>query len=58
MRWPFRRREPDHEGLADARRMLAKARADEPRVARIVREHKARQAENHFAEKFKKAMEA
>jgi hypothetical protein len=40
-----------------ARWQLAKARADEPRVAWIVAAHERKLAENHFAEKFKKAVE-
>ena len=58
MKWPWRRPKPDPAGLKEAKQMLAKARADEPRVARLVAEHRRKNAENHFAEKFKKALEA
>lgn len=57
MKWPWRRPEPDPAEMQRARWQLAKARADEPRVAWIVAAHERKLAENHFAEKFKKALE-
>lgn len=57
MRWPWSPpAPPDPTGLKEARAALAKARADEPRVARIVEEHRRRQAENHFGPAIKAAL--
>lgn len=58
MRWPWRRSEPDRDGMNAARMLLAKAQADEPRVARIAAAHHRKITENHFGEKFKRAMES
>ena len=56
MRWPWRRPSIDAAGLARAKRELAKARADELRVARIVEAHRDQQARNHFGERFHLAL--
>jgi hypothetical protein len=58
MRWPWKPRTPDLRELEQAQQALAKAQRDEPRVARIAEAHHRKIAENHFAQKFKKAMEA
>lgn len=56
MRWPWRRHEPDREGLERARQQLAKARADEPRVAELAEQLHRKIAENHFGPKFAAAL--
>lgn len=56
-RWRWRRPEPDREGLAEAREMLAKARADEPRVAAIAEAHKQKIRDNHFGPKIAAALQ-
>lgn len=57
MRWPWTPpQHPDPSGLRAAKQALAQAQADEPRVARIVEEHKRRQAENHFGPAIKAAL--
>lgn len=38
----------DDTDFREARKALAKARADEPRVAHIVAEHRRKQEENRF----------
>lgn len=49
MRWPWKQRpHVDDTDFREARKALAKARADEPRVAHIVAEHRRKQEENRF----------
>jgi hypothetical protein len=48
--------EPDHEGLERARQQLAKARADEPRVAELVETLHRKIRENHFGPKIAAAL--
>lgn len=48
MRWPWKRPDIDDRTLDEAKESLAKARADEPRVARIVDAHRRKIEQNHF----------
>lgn len=55
--WPYRRRHPvDAAGLEDAKRTLAKARADEVKVAATVDRTRRRLEENHLAMTFDQAL--
>lgn len=51
MRWPWKKRDPDPAGMARARQALAKAQADEPRIADIAEQVNRRIRENHFGPK-------
>lgn len=55
-RWPWKRPEPDTAGLEEARQELAQARANNPRVTRVVEAHHRKQRENHFGEQFARAI--
>ena len=56
MRWPWQRIEVDESEAERAQESLARARADEPRVARLVTEHRRKQEENHFGPKIHAAL--
>lgn len=60
MRWPWRRRgwqtPRDIEGLKEAKQMLAKARADEVRVAAVAEAHRRIREENHFGPRIAAAL--
>lgn len=58
MRWPWKDRNPDPRELQRAQQALLKAQRDEQRVAWIAEAHHRKIAENHFAQKFQKAMES
>lgn len=56
MKWPWLRHPPDPTGLAKAREALAKARADEPRVAHLADTLRTKIRENHFGPKIAAAL--
>lgn len=56
--WPFKRAAPDTTGLEESRQLLAKARADEIPVSRLVEAHRRQQRENHFGPRIAKALGA
>lgn len=56
MRWPWTQFEPDHDGLADARQRLAKARADEVHVDHLASTLHRKIRENHFGPRIAAAL--
>ena len=56
MRWPWRRYEPDHDGLNDARARLAKAQRDEVVVSQLSEALRKKQRENHFGPRIAAAL--
>jgi hypothetical protein len=55
-RWPWRRPAPDTTGLENARRELAQAHAEDPRISTIADAHRRKQATNHFGEQLARAL--
>lgn len=59
MRWPWRRpARLDSAQLQAAREELARTRANEPRVARIVEAHRRKVEQNHFGPTISSALGA
>jgi hypothetical protein len=56
MKWPWKRKSRDLDGLADAKQRLAKARADEVYVDHLATNLHRKIRENHFGPRIAAAL--